>query len=138
MHQIVLADEINRTSPKTQSALLEVMQENQVTIDGSKTYPAPPLSWSWRPRTRWKWRGTYPLPEAQLDRFFMRISMGYPTHGEELEILHNHRSRQKAVKLQAVATAEDVLHMQQGLDRSCAPAGARLRRVHRGGHPVAR
>ena len=121
MHQIVLADEINRTSPKTQSALLEVMQENQVTIDG-KTYPAPAPFMVLATQNPVEMAGTYPLPEAQLDRFFMRISMGYPTHGEELEILHNHRSRQKAVKLQAVATAEDVLHMQQGLDEIlCAP-----------------
>ena len=121
MSQIVLADEINRTSPKTQSALLEVMQENQVTIDG-KTYPAPAPFMVLATQNPVEMAGTYPLPEAQLDRFFMRISMGYPTHGEELEILHNHRSRQKAVKLQAVATAEDVLHMQQGLDEIlCAP-----------------
>lgn len=121
MHQIVLADEINRTSPKTQSALLEVMQENQVTIDG-KTYPAPAPFMVLATQNPVEMAGTYPLPEAQLDRFFMRISMGYPTHGEELEILYNHRSRQKAVKLQAVATAEDVLHMQQGLDEIlCAP-----------------
>ena len=111
MNQIVLADEINRTSPKTQSALLEVMQENQVTIDG-KTYPAPAPFMVLATQNPVEMAGTYPLPEAQLDRFFMRISMGYPTHGEELEILHNHRPRRSAVKLQAVATAEDVLRMQ--------------------------
>ena len=92
-----------------------------MTIDG-KTYPAPAPFMVLATQNPVEMAGTYPLPEAQLDRFFMRISMGYPTHGEELEILHNHRSRQKAVKLQAVATAEDVLHMQQGLDEIlCAP-----------------
>ncbi len=121
MNQIVLADEINRTSPKTQSALLEVMQENQVTIDG-KTYPAPAPFMVLATQNPVEMAGTYPLPEAQLDRFFMRISMGYPTHGEELDILHSHRSRQNAVKLQAVASAADVLDMQKALDDIlCAP-----------------
>ncbi len=121
MNQIVLADEINRTSPKTQSALLEVMQENQVTIDG-KTYPAPAPFMVLATQNPVEMAGTYPLPEAQLDRFFMRISMGYPTHGEELDILHGHRSRQNAVKLEAVASAADVLDMQKALDDIlCAP-----------------
>lgn len=121
MNQIVLADEINRTSPKTQSALLEVMQENQVTIDG-KTYPAPAPFMVLATQNPVEMAGTYPLPEAQLDRFFMRISMGYPTHGEELDILHSHRTRQNAVKLQAVASAADVLDMQKALDDIlCAP-----------------
>ena len=121
MNQIVLADEINRTSPKTQSALLEIMQENQVTIDG-KTYPAPAPFMVLATQNPVEMAGTYPLPEAQLDRFFMRISMGYPTHREELEILHNHRSSRDAVKLQAVASAEDVLRMQKELDGIvCAP-----------------
>ncbi len=121
MNQIVLADEINRTSPKTQSALLEVMQENQVTIDG-KTYPAPAPFMVLATQNPVEMAGTYPLPEAQLDRFFMRISMGYPTHGEELDILNSHRTRQNAVKLQAVASAADVLDMQKALDDIlCAP-----------------
>lgn len=121
MNQIVLADEINRTSPKTQSALLEVMQENQVTIDG-KTYPAPAPFMVLATQNPVEMAGTYPLPEAQLDRFFMRISMGYPTHGEELNILNSHRTRQNAVKLQAVASAADVLDMQKALDDIlCAP-----------------
>lgn len=77
MNQIVLADEINRTSPKTQSALLEVMQENQVTIDGH-TYPAPSPFMVLATQNPVETAGTYPLPEAQLDRFFMRISMGIP------------------------------------------------------------
>lgn len=121
MNQIVLADEINRTSPKTQSALLEVMQENQVTIDGH-TYPAPSPFMVLATQNPVELAGTYPLPEAQLDRFFMRISMGYPSHAEEINILNNHRSRQNAVKLSAVASAQDVLDMQRQLDTIvCAP-----------------
>ena len=121
MNQIVLADEINRTSPKTQSALLEVMQETQVTFD-CKTYPATAPFMVVATQNPVEMAGTYPLPEAQLDRFFMRISMGYPTHGEELDILHSHRTRQNAVKLQAVASAADVLDMQKALDDIlCAP-----------------
>lgn len=121
MNQIVLADEINRTSPKTQSALLEVMQENQVTIDGN-TYPAPSPFMVLATQNPVELAGTYPLPEAQLDRFFMRISMGYPSHAEEMNILNNHRSRQNALKLSAVASAQDVLEMQRQLDTIvCAP-----------------
>ena len=115
MNQIILADEINRTSPKTQSALLEVMQENQVTIDGH-TYPAPAPFMVLATQNPVEMAGTYPLPEAQLDRFFMRIVMGYPTHQEETRILQNHRSRQNEIKLQPVANADDVLELQRMVD----------------------
>ena len=91
MHQVVLADEINRTSPKTQSALLEVMQENQVTIDGV-TYAAPAPFMVLATQNPVEMAGTYPLPEAQLDRFLMCVSMGYPSHEEEMRILENHRA----------------------------------------------
>lgn len=80
MHQIVLADEINRTSPKTQSALLEVMQENQVTIDG-KTYPAPAPFMVLATQNPVEMAGTYPLPEAQLDRFLCEFPWGIPLMG---------------------------------------------------------
>ncbi|MCI8553887.1 MAG: MoxR family ATPase [Clostridiales bacterium] len=116
MNQIVLADEINRTSPKTQSALLEVMQENQVTIDG-KTYPAPSPFMVLATQNPVEMTGTYPLPEAQLDRFLMRISMGYPSHQEELDILRRHRTQIRSDALSPVATAEDVLQMQRELDQ---------------------
>ena len=115
MNQIVLADEINRTSPKTQSALLEVMQENQVTIDGH-TYPAPAPFMVLATQNPVELAGTYPLPEAQLDRFFMRIAMGYPAHQEEVRILAGHRSRQAAVKLQPVTSAEQVIALQRLVD----------------------
>lgn len=122
MNQIVLADEINRTSPKTQSALLEVMQENQVTIDGH-TYPAPSPFMVLATQNPVEMAGTYPLPEAQLDRFFMRIAMGYPAHQEEIQILQGHKSRHAAVRIEPVASAEDVLTMQRLLDTIvCVPA----------------
>lgn len=112
MNQIVLADEINRSSPKTQSALLEVMQENQVTIDGT-TYPAPTPFMVLATQNPVEMAGTYPLPEAQMDRFFMRISMGYPTHDEEMRIVNTHDDRQNNIQLEPVASAEDVIAMQK-------------------------
>ena len=121
MNQIVLADEINRTSPKTQSALLEVMQENQVTIDGV-TYPAPAPFMVLATQNPVEMAGTYPLPEAQLDRFLMCVSMGYPSHREEMQILENHRSRRPAEGLRAIVSAQDVLRMQRELEEVlCAP-----------------
>ncbi|MBR4082178.1 MAG: AAA family ATPase, partial [Clostridia bacterium] len=78
MSQIVLADEINRTSPKTQSSLLEVMEEHQVTVDGV-THPLPRPFCVLATQNPGEFVGTYPLPEAQMDRFFLRISIGYPT-----------------------------------------------------------
>ena len=121
MHQIVLADEINRTSPKTQSALLEVMQENQVTVEGV-TYPAPQPFMVLATQNPVEMAGTYPLPEAQLDRFLMCISMGYPTHEEELRILADHRPARRTEPLRPVASAQDVLAMQEELQGIlCAP-----------------
>lgn len=111
--QIVLADEINRTSPKTQSALLEVMEERQVTVDGVTS----PLS---RPfmvlatQNPVDFVGTYPLPEAQMDRFFMRISIGYPTLEDEMDILARYCGASAPMQsLSAVCSSEDVLSMQQ-------------------------
>ena len=115
LNQIVLADEINRTSPKTQSALLEVMQENQVTIDG-QTYPAPAPFMVLATQNPVEMTGTYPLPEAQMDRFLMRISMGYPSHREEMQILSRHTRENQAVKLCPVASADDVLRMQEEVE----------------------
>lgn len=122
MHQIVLADEINRCSPKTQSALLEVMQENQVTVDGV-AYRVPEPFMVLATENPVETTGTYPLPEAQLDRFLMRLSMGYPTHEEEKEILRRHRSLQERRPLPAVASADDVLHAQRAVaDVQCGDA----------------
>ena len=86
MSQVVLADEINRTSPKTQSALLEVMEEHQVTVDGvTHALPQPFIVLATQNPSEFV--GTYPLPEAQMDRFFLKISIGYPTVEQEMDVL---------------------------------------------------
>ncbi len=113
-NQIVLADEINRASPKTQAALLEAMQERQVTVDGV-TYPLPQPFMVLATQNPVEMAGTYPLPEAQLDRFLMQIHMGYPTRAEELEILRSHRSVTDRVPLEPVADSADILEMQRTL-----------------------
>jgi len=111
MAQIVLADEINRTSPKTQSSLLEAMQENQVTIDGvSVKLPSPFMVLATQNPV--DLTGTYPLPEAQLDRFLMRISMGYPSKAEEFDILSRYQKNER-MELAAVADAADVLALRR-------------------------
>ena len=113
-HQIILADEINRASPKTQSALLEAMQERQVTVDG-KTYPLPQPFMVLATQNPVEMAGTYPLPEAQMDRFLMRISVGYPNHEEELDIVRRRRSVSEQVHLQPVAEVADILAIQNML-----------------------
>ena len=113
MSQIVLADEINRTSPKTQSALLEVMEERQVTVDGV-TYPLSRPFMVLATQNPVEFVGTYPLPEAQMDRVFMRISIGYPSVEDEMDILDRYCGESSPMaSLGAVCTAEDVLAMQQ-------------------------
>ena len=104
MSQIVLADEINRTSPKTQSALLEAMEERQITVDGV-TYPLPAPFMVLATQNPVEYIGTYPLPEAQMDRFFMRITMGYPSAREEMDILAREH-------LSAVVNDQDILALQ--------------------------
>ncbi len=90
-HQIILADEINRATPKTQSSLLEAMEENQVTIDGA-TYPMDVPFWVIATQNPIEFEGTFPLPEAQLDRFFLRVSIGYPADAaSELEVVRHRR-----------------------------------------------
>ena len=113
MSQIVLADEINRTSPKTQSSLLEVMEEGQVSVDGV-TYAVPKPFIVLATQNPVDFVGTYPLPEAQLDRFFMCISMGYPTHDEEVDILERYTSGTNPIEeLGSVCSASDILELQQ-------------------------
>lgn len=113
--QIVLADEINRASPKTQSALLEAMQERQVTVDG-KTYELPKPFMILATENPVDTAGTYPLPEAQLDRFLMRINMGYPDFESEIDILRQNRSVIKEIELEPVASAEDILRIQEAVE----------------------
>lgn len=104
---IVVGDEINRASPKTQSALLEAMEERQVTSDGvTRGLPLPFMVIA--TQNPLEHEGTYPLPEAQLDRFMMRVVIGYPSRDKELEILDTHGVRSTFLDLEAVATVSDV------------------------------
>ena len=113
MSQIVLADEINRTSPKTQSALLEVMEERQVTVDGV-TYPLARPFMVLATQNPVDFVGTYPLPEAQMDRFFLRIAIGYPSVEDEMDILERYSAGVTPMQqIGAVCTAEDIIAMQQ-------------------------
>jgi MoxR-like ATPase len=107
---IVLADEINRASPKTQSALLEAMEERQVTADG-RTYTLPPPFMVIATQNPVEQEGTYRLPESQLDRFLLRLALGYPNRNAELAILEQHGANEALAQLQPVATAEEVLDM---------------------------
>ena len=116
MSQIVLADEINRTSPKTQSSLLEVMEEGQVSVDGT-TYAMPQPFIVLATQNPVDFVGTYPLPEAQLDRFFMRISIGYPTAEEEAAILERYTSGKKHMEdLRPICTSSDIVRLQQEVE----------------------
>ena len=111
MSQIVLADEINRATPKTQSALLESMDEHQVTVDGT-TYQLPEPFLVMATQNPIEYEGTFPLPEAQLDRFFMRIQLGYPTGREEIAILDAQRIIHPLETIDQVLTSEDLLRAQ--------------------------
>src|ERR687896_2296015 len=104
---ICLGDEINRASPKTQSALLECMEEHQVTVDGTTHRLGPPFM-VMATQNPIEQEGTYPLPESQLDRFTMRLSMGYPNRSSELQILDTHGARSPFEGLQAVTNPETV------------------------------
>jgi MoxR-like ATPase len=111
---VVLADEINRTTPRTQSALLEAMNEAQVTVDG-KTLPLPQPFLVIATQNPVEHHGTYPLPESQLDRFLMRIRMGYPSHETEREILRKRALDDPIQSLEPVADVHDVLGMQNAV-----------------------
>ena len=114
---VVLADEINRTTPKTQSALLEAMNEQQVTVD-NHTHPLPQPFLVLATQNPIEHHGTYPLPESQLDRFLLRLRMGYPSAESEKEILRAHGdSREPLENVQPVMTAEEVLRMQEEVRR---------------------
>ena len=107
---ICLADEINRASPKTQSALLECMEERQVTVDGTTHVLEEPFMVI-ATQNPVEHEGTYPLPESQLDRFTMRLSMGYPSRDSELEILERHGAQQPLNDLDAVAGPEEIVDL---------------------------
>lgn len=112
MAQVVLADEINRTSPKTQSSLLEAMQEGQVTIDGV-CYPVPQPFIVLATQNPVEHVGTYPLPEAQLDRFMLKVSVGYPEKREEFDILMRNKGAKPLDAIQAVASGADIMLLRE-------------------------
>ena len=110
--QLVLADEINRATPKTQSALLEAMEERQVTVDGESHLLTPPFLVI-ATQNSIEYEGTFPLPEAQLDRFLMRINIGYPQFDEEMTIIAQQEHSHPINELQHIASPDDVLQLQE-------------------------
>ncbi|RME83058.1 MAG: MoxR family ATPase [Caldilineae bacterium] len=112
MGQIILADEINRATPRTQSALLEAMQERQITVDRD-TYPLPRPFLVLATQNPIELEGTFPLPEAQIDRFLIKTSLGYPTEAEENNILERYARRDPLVELEPVVGPDDILAMQE-------------------------
>lgn len=112
MAQIVLADEINRATPKTQSALLEAMEETQITVDGV-TYRLPEPFMVMATQNPIEYEGTFPLPEAQLDRFMMNIKLGYPKISDEMNILDTHQYHHPLDDLAQIMTAEELVRIQQ-------------------------
>jgi MoxR-like ATPase len=116
MSQIILADEINRTSPKTQSSLLEVMEENQVTVDGT-TYEVPQPFTVFATQNPIEYLGTYPLPEAQLDRFFMKISMGYPNPEHEMQMLELFGKSNPLKEISPVVNTEELIEMKKAVSK---------------------
>ena len=111
---IVLADEINRTPPRTQSALLEAMSDRQISADG-ETHELPSPFMVVATQNPFEFEGTYPLPESQLDRFLIRISLGYPSRDDERRVLEDHRQRRPIESLQPAVSAEQVVELQQAV-----------------------
>lgn len=119
--EILLADEVNRTPPKTQAALLEAMEEQQVTLDG-ETMPLPSLFWVVATQNSLEFEGTYPLPEAQLDRFLFKLLVNYPTKEAEKQMLLNTQAGFKAKKpdldlLETIATVDDILRLREQVQK---------------------
>ncbi len=112
--QIVLVDEINRATPKTQSSLLEAMEERQVTVDG-ETFPLGPPFMVLATQNPIEYEGTFPLPEAQLDRFMLRIRLGYPSKDEEMEVLNRQRSVHPLEGISQVVSVEELLDAQDAI-----------------------
>ena len=114
MAQIVLADEINRATPKAQSALLEAMQERQITVDGV-THSLPQPFMVLATQNPIEYEGTFPLPEAQLDRFQLRIRLGYPDKANEIRVLESQQHRHPLDNLDQVTSAEELLQIQESV-----------------------
>ncbi|MHC4218434.1 MAG: AAA family ATPase [Planctomycetota bacterium] len=115
-HNIVLADEINRTTPRTQSAMLEAMNESTVSVEG-QVMPLPQPFMVVATQNPYEFEGTYYLPENQLDRFLMRISLGYPAPDDESRIIEMQPARTTLTKLQPVLSSEEVLDLQEQVDQ---------------------
>ena len=113
---VVLADEINRTTPRTQSALLEAMSERQVSVDGQSNLLAQPFMVI-ATQNPLEFEGTYPLPESQLDRFLLRISVGYPDRVHELEVLSSHREGEPVDRLEPVLSCDQIIELQEAVRR---------------------
>ena len=111
---VILADEINRTTPRTQSALLEAMSDRQVSVEG-KSFELEPPFLVLATQNPYEFEGTYVLPESQLDRFMIRLKMGYPIRAEERKVLSSHRAGEPVHTLQPVLTADDVLALQRSV-----------------------
>jgi len=114
--QMVLADEINRATPKTQSALLEAMEEHQVTAEG-ETRPLPTPFFVLATQNPLYQIGTFPLPESQLDRFMMRLELGYPNHQTERALLTGRDRREMIAEMEALMTVQDILAIQQAISQ---------------------
>jgi MoxR-like ATPase len=112
--QIILTDEINRATPKTQAALLEAMEERQVTVDGT-TYPTPKPFLVLATQNPIEYEGTFPLPEAQMDRFMLRISLGYPRKSDEIHMMEEQQIVHPIENLQSVVSAEELLQAQRAV-----------------------
>lgn len=112
--EVVLADEINRATPKTQSALLEAMEERQVTVDG-ESHRLPDAFIVFATQNPIEYEGTFPLPEAQLDRFLMKVRIGYPNFMDEMKILESQRQQHPVERLQAVTDIDELKHAQQAI-----------------------
>ena len=114
LSQLVLADEINRATPKTQSALLEAMEERQVTVEGV-THMVPRPFTVMATQNPIEYEGTFPLPEAQLDRFLLMITLGYPSFEQELDIINNQQETHPIESLEAVSSADEITAIQESV-----------------------
>ncbi|TCS93314.1 AAA family ATPase [Hazenella coriacea] len=116
MANIVLADEINRTSPKTQSALLEALEEGSITVDGH-TYPLDIPFFVMATQNPIEYEGTYPLPEAQLDRFLLKLHIGYPSADQEVEMLKRFQDRHPLTEIEQILTKEELQQFQEEIPK---------------------
>jgi len=121
---LVLADEVNRTSPRTQAALLEAMEEEKVTVDGT-THPLPRPFFVMATQNPVEYEGTYPLPEAQLDRFMFKLSLGYPSPDDEVDMLARWQQRDPLDKLEPVLHADQLVRLQEEVQNVAVSEGIR-------------